>query len=93
MKYNGSTWETVVVSENSIDNGYSIIVFDGTPYMLYKNPENFKITVTKYNGSTWETVGNSEFSIGQADHVSLVGYNEDLYVTYKDTSNFLKPQL
>jgi hypothetical protein len=94
MKYTGAGetgWELVGsanFSAGSADD-ISLYVYDGTPYVAYRDIINSsKATVMKYTGegeTGWEAVGSAGFSAG-VKYTSLYVYNGTPYVAYCDPS-------
>ncbi|MFC5469009.1 S-layer homology domain-containing protein [Cohnella suwonensis] len=85
-------WETAGDAGFSAGNASytSSFVYDGTPYVAYKDGANRgRVTVKKYESGSdsWVTVGSSGFSAGQASETSLFVYNGIPYVAYKDGGN------
>ncbi|MFD0589358.1 S-layer homology domain-containing protein [Paenibacillus sp. GCM10027627] len=66
----------------------SISIYDGTPYVAYKDWQNGgKATVMKYTGAGptgWESLGSAGFSAGLADNLSLQVDEGTPYVAFTD---------
>ena len=92
MKYTGegeTGWQPVGSVGFSVGGVYdpSLYVYEGTPYVAYRNNSSGKATVMKYTGegeTGWEAVGSAGFSADRAHYLSLYVYEGTPYVAYGD---------
>jgi hypothetical protein len=62
----------------------SLSVYNGTPYVAYKNATDTKAYVRQFSGGAWSLAGGGAVSSAQADYISLFVFNNKPYVAYCD---------
>jgi hypothetical protein len=86
MKFDGSSW--VNVGNAGFSAGMvsfpSIYVYDGIPYVVYRDDANLSaITVMKYDGG-WVNVGSADFTAANSNMPVLKVFDGVPYVAYMD---------
>ena len=74
MEYDGASWQTVGGSTlfRGQEDWVSLFVYDGTPYVAYRDDNDLKFSVMEFEGGVWTPVGTPIAITSSSDYGSTI---------------------